>query len=53
MDNFEVFMFEKINQYRIRLEESKDNKDVAWAMNNCLEEFMEILSHYNLNCKNW
>lgn len=53
MDKFEAYMFEKISQYKIRLEESKNNDDIYWAMNNSLEEFLEILSYYNLNCKCW
>jgi len=51
MDNFESYLFDKIYDYRKRLEENKDSKEVAWALSNAIEEFMEILSEYNLNYK--
>lgn len=51
MDDFEIYMFDKIAKYKAMCEESMNNKDVFWGVNNCLEELLEIFSHYNLNCK--
>lgn len=51
MDNFENYLFNKIYDYKTRLEENKDNVEVTWALNSTIEEFMEILSEYNLNYK--
>ena len=51
MDNFESYLFNKINDYRERIEENKSDKAVSWCLNSTLEEFMEILSEYNLNYK--
>lgn len=47
-----MYLLDKIIEYRDRFIESKDkNEDIAWSMNNCLEEFIEILAYYSLNCK--
>lgn len=51
MDGFENYLFEKINDYRGRLSENSCDPNIVWALNNCVEEFVEILSEYNLNFK--
>lgn len=51
MDDFESYLFNKITDYKKRIDENKGSKEVLWCLNNCLEEFMEILSEYNLNYK--
>lgn len=51
MDNFEEFLIDKIYDYKNRLKENKGNKEVEWCLNQCLEEFIVILSEYNLNYK--
>lgn len=48
-----MYLFDKILEYKERYINSKEkDESVAWALDNCLEEFLEILSYYNLNCKN-
>lgn len=51
MDQFEVYLFDKINEFRKRINDNNGNDEVLWLLNSCLEEFMEILSEYNLNYK--
>lgn len=51
MDNFESFLFDKIYDFKQKLAENEGNKEVEWCLNACIEEFMEILSEYNLNYK--
>jgi len=51
VDDFESYLFNKITDYKKRIDENKGSKEVLWCLNNCLEEFMEILSEYNLNYK--
>jgi len=51
MDNFESYLFNKISDYQKKLTDNKGNKEVEWCLNNCIDEFMEILSEYNLNYK--
>lgn len=51
MDEFENYLFEKINTFRGKVKDNECDPNVVWALNNCLEEFMEILSEYNLNFK--
>lgn len=51
MDKFEVYLVDKINEFRDRVKENEGNDEVLWCLNTCLEEFMEILSEYNLNYK--
>jgi len=53
MDNFENYLFNKISVCIQRIEENKGNSEVLWSLNNTLEEFVEILSEYNLNYKVW
>lgn len=51
MDNFESYLFDKISDFKKRLVENEGNKEVEWFLNNCIDQFMEILSEYNLNYK--
>jgi len=51
MDNFESYLFNKISDYQKKLTDNKGNKEVEWCLNNCIDEFIEILSEYNLNYK--
>jgi len=51
MDDFERYMFNKITDFNKRFEENEGNKEVLFCLNTCLEEFVEILSVYNLNFK--
>lgn len=51
MDGFEKYMFNKITDFNKRVEENNGNEDVLFCLNTCLEEFVEILSEYNLNFK--
>lgn len=51
MDNFESYLFKKISDYQKKLTDNKGNKEVEWFLNNCIDEFIEILSEYNLNYK--
>lgn len=51
MDSFEMFLFDKISDYKNRLNENKGNKELEWSLNQCLEELITILSEYNLNYK--
>lgn len=51
MDAFENYLFEKINNFRVKLLENSHDPEIVFVLNNCLEEFMEILSEYNLNFK--
>ena len=53
LDKFEVYLFNKIGDYKGRMTDNEGSPEVVWALNNCLEEFMEILSEYNLNYKNF
>lgn len=51
LDSFECYLFEKIVDFKKRLVENEGNKEVEWLLNNCIEQFMEILSEYDLNYK--
>lgn len=51
MDEFENYLFDKISDFRQKLKENEGNKEVLWCLGTCLEEFVEILSEYNLNYK--
>lgn len=51
MDCFERFLICKICEFENRLKENEGNKEVEWSLNLCLEEFLNILSEYNLNYK--
>lgn len=51
MDCFERFLIHKICEFENRLKENEGNKEVEWFLNLCLEEFLNILSEYNLNYK--
>lgn len=51
MDKFENYLFNKIIDYKNRLNENKGNYEIEWALNNCLEEITEVFSVYNLEYK--
>ena len=56
MDDFERFLFSRINDFENRIKENSEieseNKDeILWALNCCVEELLDILSNYNLNYK--
>lgn len=51
MDSFENYLFNKITDCKNKINENQGNKEVLWHLDSCLEEFMEILSEYNLNYK--
>lgn len=51
MDNFESYLFDKISDFKKRLVENEGNPEVEWFLNNCIEQFIEVLSEYNLNYK--
>lgn len=52
MDGFESYLFDKISDYKQKINCNEGNNEVLWCLSTCLEEFMEILSEYNLNFKN-
>lgn len=51
MDKFEDYMFNKIVDCKNRITENNNNKEVLFCLENILEEYMEIMSYYNLNIK--
>lgn len=51
MDNFENYLFEKIVDCKNRITENAHSKEVLFCLESMLEEYMEIMSHYNLNIK--
>ena len=51
MDNFENYLFDKIVDCKNRINENSHNKEVLFCLESMLEEYMEIMSHYNLNIK--
>lgn len=51
MDKFENYLFEKIVDCKNKISENEGNQEVSFCLENMLEEYMEIMSHYNLNIK--
>lgn len=51
MDKFEDYLLEKIFDCRNKIVENEHNKEVLFCLENMLEEYMEIMSYYNLNIK--
>lgn len=50
MDQFEEYLLDKINDHRERLSKTDDDS-IRWSLNNCISEFLEILSQYNTKFK--
>lgn len=51
MDNFENYLFEKIVDCKNRITENAHSKEVLFCLESMLEDYMEIMSYYNLNIK--
>ena len=59
MDNFESYLFDRINEIKNSIDENSNSindkckNEVLWSLNNTLEEVVEILANYTLNYKIW
>lgn len=51
MDEFEIYLFKRINEFRLMLENDSNSESIKWGLINCMDELTDVLAQYRCNYK--